>query len=299
MNIVKVKDIATIKVDHTIQTLLNLIKQYHQKKAQFCIGYELENSTYTLTAQNDFELPCSCLIVNVPTFKDKLIHIFSLYDIKDCTLLLKLKIIEVIYNYTDCKETLQVALQELQLNQTKITFNDIKKINNIPMQLIKYLSEKNVSLKQLKLFQRFNKHMLNWLINPLIEKTKPSLSILLEIAQSTNDLCNRNKITFENLQQQFYVDLTKPNALNQLRLKIKQLHHPTLTQANNHIEKQINLLDLNKKTSIKWDKTLENKELIVTCSIQKPKDLDQIETLIKLKPTLLSLLDKFNYAKLN
>ncbi len=160
-------------------------------------------------------------------------------------------------------------------------FRECDRIYNLPRELKLFCHEKKLSLKQ----------MLNLSYHPLelleqLVKWKSSIqltaSILDEIASNLKDYFKRENSSIEDfldepdVREIFDSSLSPREKTDKLRQLIHIKRFPVLSETNSRIMKTIEDLGLPKEMRIKWDSTLENKNINLTVDISDPKQWNHI-----------------------
>ncbi|RMG03816.1 MAG: hypothetical protein D6726_04765 [Nitrospirae bacterium] len=79
-----------------------------------------------------------------------------------------------------------------------------------------------------------------------------------------------------------------------LRL-LRGLRYPTLTEVNRKIEAKLSELALPDGIDIRWDRTLENREIRVSLSIKKPSDLEAMEKALGSQSLKRAIIESLDY----
>lgn len=159
--------------------------------------------------------------------------------------------------------------------------NNCKRIYNLPGKIRIFCHEKNYSLKQLINLTSHSDNLLEQLA-----QWKSTLhltaSILDEIAVNLRDyLKSKNKNLEDFLKEPDLLEildssLSPRDKTEKLRQLLYLKRFPTLSNVNNRICDTIEKLNLPGQITIKWDKTLENKNVDLNINLNDPKKWDRL-----------------------
>lgn len=174
-----------------------------------------------------------------------------------------------------------------------------KKILALDTRFLKFAAQKKLGFKTLCFFAQVPKAILTFYSQRLNEWPLSAQQFEILI-QTTQDLCNRKIIHIESLidhpayQNAFNSELSIKLQINSFINALKELLHPLQNQKNISLEKLRQDIEKENEIRLSWDPSLEEKQIDIKFSIQKPLDLKRIvNTLNYKKKKLTELLDKF------
>ena len=197
------------------------------------------------------------------------------------------------FTHKECCE----LLAHLKLAPQEQLIRQCIKITNFPTQfLTKFKNNYSISIKQLFYYERFEYDFLKWYSDYIIEPFKLSFSQFNSFLDQLYSLKKRSIKEF-NLCVNEINKLDKTNKHSQLKLKntIYKFAYPTLYKENKAIEKKIEQLNLPEKIAITWDKSLENKQLNISISCNKNKDMKLLDVLKDNESEINDILKNFGY----
>ena len=177
---------------------------------------------------------------------------------------------------------------------------ECERINNLPKEIKQFCHDKKISLKQLVNFTCYPRDLLETLISwkSVLQFTASTLD---EIASSINDCLKRDNKIIDDLLSELEVQEIFDSSLGprEKTEKFRQFLHlkkfPLLSAANSRIEEAVKSINLPRDIRIKWDRTLENRNIDIKMSINDPLKLAGIlETLQSddLKKAIESILEE-------
>ncbi|MCK5139346.1 MAG: hypothetical protein KAQ85_05855 [Thermodesulfovibrionia bacterium] len=153
---------------------------------------------------------------------------------------------------------------------------ECERANNLPEELKLFCHEKRFSLKQILNLTCYPENLLMKLIiwKSVLHLTASTLD---EIASGLRDYLKSQHKTIDDLLSEPEVhgiirsSLSPRDRTEQLRHFIYKKRFPILSEANARIKKKVERLNLPEAVTIKWDKTLENRNVDITIHIQDTK----------------------------
>jgi hypothetical protein len=190
-------------------------------------------------------------------------------------------------------------LSLLNLGNNDLIIRKCLKVSSLPPAILIYSHQKNCSLKQLNYLHAQSSNVVEFYIS--LANTLPlSFSVVLELIERTQDELKNKDITLDEYLELICInsllssESSKQDKVVNLRKSVFAIKYPTLIKKNNEIEQLINTLPSTKQLSIAWDKSLEEKELVLTTKIHSPKDINDLRTFLsksKIKKTLELILN--------
>jgi hypothetical protein len=153
-------------------------------------------------------------------------------------------------------------------------------IGNLPENILDFCKEKKFSFKHCAYLSRFPKELLKYLLD---NKNCLNLtaSIFLELAQNTHDYLRREAISIDEFSRNSELSNTLNSDKNVhektllFRNIISNKCFPILIKTNKKIEAIKTEMDIPKTVNIKWDRTLEEKEVSIDIKLKASDDLQK------------------------
>jgi hypothetical protein len=193
------------------------------------------------------------------------------------------------------KKTIQAYfLPALSLDNHEVMLPKYLKISKLSLQVLQFCAEKQLSLKQclhlLNLPQNLLLTILSWQA-----EINLTLSIILELVENINDyLRGQNSTLAQFLKTKAFSvimssDLSNHEKTAQLRVYVKQLRFPILTQTNAKLAKIKQRLNLPSNLNLTWDQTLENKAVNLQVKLISTDEVKDIVTYLTKQNTKIGI----------
>jgi hypothetical protein len=160
---------------------------------------------------------------------------------------------------------------------------DCERINDLPEEIKSFCHEKKFSMRQI---MNLSHYPLDILLQLMRWRTDIQLtaSTMDELASNLKDFLRAQNRTIKDLVLENEVQDIIRSSMNprdkteRLRKLIHMKRFPVLTEINARIENKISELNLPEHIAVKWDRSLENKNVEVTVHVS---DSGQLEKLLK------------------
>jgi len=177
---------------------------------------------------------------------------------------------------------------------------DCERVNNLPDEIKLFCHEKKFSMKQILNLSHYPEHILLQLMQwrPIIQLTASTMDELASNLKDYLRVQNQtiNDLVLENEVQGIIRSSTNPrDKTERLRKFIHAKRFPVLTEINTKIENTISELNLPEGITVKWDRTLENKNVDVTVHVSKSEQLEELLKMLnsaEVKKALRDILDE-------
>jgi|GEM_PF-2154081 hypothetical protein len=188
----------------------------------------------------------------------------------------------------------------LRTKPHKRLFEEIEIITELPYEVRRFFHEKRFSYKQILNLSYYPHEILTTVLSWRGE-IYLTASLFEEIVVLLKDILKANRTSIEEflsdpkIKDIFKADGPQKKRTEALREFLFKKRYPILVETNKNIKQAIDEIGLPKNIDIYWDRTLENKELIVKLKISLPEDLIQNLDILSNQKTLekiLKVLDK-------
>ncbi len=188
----------------------------------------------------------------------------------------------------------------LRIKPHKKLFEEIETITGLPYEVRRFFHEKRFSYKQILNLSYYPHEILTTVLSWRGD-IYLTASLFEEIVVLLKDILKANRTSIEEfLSEPKVKDIFKAEAppkkrTEALREFLFKKRYPILVETNENIKQAIEEIGLPENIDIYWDRTLENKELIVKLKISLPEELIQSLDLLRQRKTtekILRILDK-------
>jgi hypothetical protein len=178
-------------------------------------------------------------------------------------------------------------LPMLQLESHGKILKQCEKIGSLPGEILDFLEEKRFSIKQCVHMTRHPRELLLQLFSWKRELALTA-SIVEELLENIKDYLRANQTSCGEFAQKksvteiLFSTLSPQEKTKRFRELVRTLRFPILTETNGKMDRTVTELGLPDTVHIRWDRTLEKKEAIVTTRItDSTKWALALETLCK------------------
>ena len=294
----KIKEIEknSLLFPKELRPLYSLIEKHHLPIhiIPTCIFNHHQISFYPkeiINKLNDSKI-ASISIATCNNLSELIKQFFSYYQIKNVDIYTTLECFTYLVTEIDNQKTLKSLLKLFSLDSSNEALHNLKKICQLPPELLIFCKEKNYAFKQLKQLTLINKDIITLYLEN-IAFFNFSARNFEETLFLSNDLIRRNILTRSNLNQT--IKKIKENSNNEskkatekLKVTLQEMSQPILTTKNNQIKEKINALQSSPHISLSWDKTLENKGLKANILLKNESSITEILTFFTTQKNALS-----------
>ncbi len=177
---------------------------------------------------------------------------------------------------------------------------DVGRVMGLPLQLRRFLHEKRYSLRQIRSVILFPREVIE-ILTGWIGQLHLTASTLEEVGTTLRDCSIRKGVTPEEfvvssgISELIAADMPVKEKTGALLRLLRGLRYPTLTEVNRKIEEKLSELALPDGIDIRWDRTLENREIRVSLSIKKPSDLEAMEKALGSQSLKRAIIESLDY----
>jgi len=163
---------------------------------------------------------------------------------------------------------------------------EVEKIMDLPLPFRRFCHEKRYSLKQIRNLAALPKNIIHLLME-WQDDLHLTASILDEIGSGLRDCTRREKVDLEEfVKESGFEDvitsgLSPREKTEEIRRILRERRYPVLSEVNRRVEERFERIDLPDGVSIRWDRTLENREVNVELSIRSTDEWERISGLLK------------------
>lgn len=151
----------------------------------------------------------------------------------------------------------------LDLGPTAEIYRRIHKISELPPPVLAYGAQKNLSIKHLYRLTRFPSALLMDVL--VLNDHEPlSPSNYMTILEFLYDDYRRSGRDWN--------EVMNSRSIAQIKAALHDLKTPTLTSVNTEIERKVHSMGLPSNVGVNWDKTLENKAVTITLTLESGDD---------------------------
>ena len=237
-----------------------------------------EESYFQAKKNNVENLPC-LVIPEESSLTDTCIYYLSIKNISTFTVPEKVSLLYKFYERGLSKSLLTTKiLPLLELGNHPQTLKHCFTFAILPQSIRQFCHSKQFSLKQCYRIASFSRELVMMVLNwyPTCHLTA---SLFLEFCSTLHDYLRAQSVTISTFEKSEPVQSILKGSYSphertrKLRHYIYECRHPRLIQSNKEIDILANSLNLPKSIDLKWDPTLEVKELIITLKVPHGNDL--------------------------
>jgi hypothetical protein len=180
-----------------------------------------------------------------------------------------------------CKDTEWITRNiciPLGIKPHRRLFEEIDVITGVPHEVRSFFHEKRFSYKQILNFSYYPHDLLTTVLS-WRKDIYLTASLFEEIVTLLRDILETNKLSIKEFLSDLEVkdifdsEMPPKKKTEALRRLLFKRRHPVLTGTNEEIERAVDEMSLPENISVSWDRTLENKELIIKMKILSPEHL--------------------------
>ncbi len=163
---------------------------------------------------------------------------------------------------------------------------EVEKIMNLPAPFRRFCHEKRYSLKQIRNLAALPMNIIHLLME-WQDGLHLTASVLDEIGSGLRDCTRREKVDLaEFVKKSGFEDvitsgLSPREKTEEIRRILRERRYPILTETNRRLEERFERINLPEGVSIKWDRTLENREVKVEFSMRSADEWERISGLLR------------------
>ncbi len=240
------------------------------------------------TELGESKVPCTSIGEDTPI--DDIVKIILIDHLRDITStpVLSALFVDFVKGLGLERETIiKDILPLLGMDSHRALLKKIERVAGLPQGIISFCDEKRLSLRQCCRLTLYPESLLNAII-PLKDEIHLTTSILDEMLSDLNDLIRRDGMDigefFEGLKSRGIFDEgTSPRERTErLRNIIRERRYPVLTQTRARLQEIRSRIKLPERVAIRWDKSLERKEVEIIIKIRRKGELkDRLSKLLK------------------
>jgi hypothetical protein len=168
------------------------------------------------------------------------------------------------------------------------TLSECGRICSLPKELKRFCHDKKFSLKQLINLSSYHGDLLSLLVewNPLLHLTASTMDELASNLRGWMRSNNKNAadlIKDEEIMEIMGSSMDPRDRTSKLRRLFRVRQFPLLSEVNSRIEMTVSGLELPEEIDIKWDRTLENRNVAVSINIHDAGKLRRVLDSLKSK----------------
>ena len=281
-----------------IQTLASALVDYED----FGYAIEVNGSYYCLTNfvnHHPLSSPFPYLILPFQSECDGLDAFLKVHLAKQWSVIHKAQFVSLAMAHLNSRSAVKALLPYLGFASQQTIVSSLLKIATLPSLLCEYAIQKKVAFKSLVYISGYKAQFLTWFDADILPYIDPSCSVLLECLDGLYYCFQRlgsTEAVMDALEWNVNKRLSSDQRLKELRLRLVALRYPTQVRVNEALEQYVASLCLDdKKISVDWDTSLENRGFNLAISITSVDDLNLIDSLVDKKESLKNLLEKMSY----
>ncbi len=163
---------------------------------------------------------------------------------------------------------------------------EVEKIMDLPLPFRRFCHEKRYSLKQVRNLAALPMEIIHLLME-WEDDLHLTASVLDEIGSGLRDCIRREKVDLEEFvktsgfEDVITSGLSPREKTEEIRRILRERRYPVLSEANRRIEERFERINLPEGVSVRWDRTLENREVKVELSMRSADEWERISGLLR------------------